>query len=167
MLTVKKQLTALGMLLLVAAPLVFSAVIFLKQQLLQSEREKRFETELLETVTLKPENIKWIRISKEIEIDGKLFDVQSFRVIGNKVVFSGFFDSKEDKLVKIGKEAEQHKNKSQNQLLAKFLFFPDYKERESFIIETNWQIVFSQFPKYTEPVADINFPVASPPPKFC
>lgn len=167
MLTVKKQVTAFGMLLLVAAPLFFSVGIFLKQQLLRSEREKRFGTELPQTISLKPEDIKWIKISKEIEINGKLFDVKSFKVTGDKVVFNGFFDSKEDKLVKLGKAAEQQKNKSQNQQLAKFLFLPNFKEPVSFIVQNNWQTVLSQFPKYTESIADISFPIASPPPKYC
>ena len=99
MLTVKKQFTAFALLLLVALPVFLSVGIFIKQQLVQQQRTQRFKTELLETFTIKAEKVDWVEVGKEIRVDGKLFDVESFKVSGANIIFTGFFDGKEDKLV--------------------------------------------------------------------
>lgn len=170
MLTVKKQLAAFGLLLLVALPLFLSVGIFLKQQLVQHQRIQRFKTELLEILTIKAEKVDWVKAGKEIQIDGKLFDVESFKKAGNNIVFTGFYDYKEEKLVKHIKEIEQQKNKSGSplsQLAVKFLFLPNYKEFTTFSIQNNWQIIVRQFPLYTESISNMAYATVAPPPKYC
>ena len=170
MLTVKKQFTAFAMLLLVALPLFLSVGIFIKQQLVQQQRTQRFKTELLETFTIKAEKVDWVEVGKEIRVDGKLFDVKSLKTTGSNIVFTGFFDSKEEKLVKHINEIEQQKNKSGsplNQLAVKFLFLPNYKESSTFSIQNNWQIIVSNFPLYTESISTMSYPAVAPPPKYC
>ncbi len=170
MLTVKKQLTAFALLLLVALPVFLSVSFYIKQQLVQHQREQRLTTELLETVIVKAEKIDWVEVGKEIRVDGKLFDVKSFKISGNRIILTGFFDSKEEKLVKHIGDIEQQKNKSGsplNQLAVKFLFLPNYKESSPFSIQNNWQIIVSQFPVYTESISTMSYPTVAPPPKYC
>jgi len=170
MLTVKKQLAAFGLLLLVALPLFFSVGIFVKQQLLQQQRRQRFETEPLETVTLKATSVDWVKAGKEIQIDGKLFDIKSFEIKGSNIVFTGFFDSKEEKLLRHARAIEQQKNKSDNplsQYVAKFIFLPNYKEHITFSIQNSWQFIVSSFPFYSESISNISYPAVAPPPKYC
>ena len=170
MLTVKKQFTAFAMLLLVALPLFLSVGIFIKQQLVQQQRTQRFKTELLETFTIKAEKADWVEVGKEIRVDGNLFDVKSFTISGNNLVLTGFFDSKEEKLVKHIGDIEQQKSKSGsplNQLAVKFLFLPNYKEITPFSIQNNWQIIVSEFPVYAENISTMSYPAVAPPPKYC
>lgn len=170
MLTVKKQFTAFVMLLLVALPVFLSVGFYIKQKLVQQQRTQRFKTELLKTVTVKADKINWIEVGREILVEGKLFDVKSFKISGNNILLTGFFDDKEEKLVKHIGDIEQQKSKSGsplNQLAVKFLFLPNYKETATFPIQNNWQIIVSQFPEYTESTSTMSYPAVAPPPKYC
>ena len=156
------------MLLLVALPLFLSVGIFIKQQLVQQQRTQRFKTELLETFTIKAEKVDWVEVGKEIRIDGKLFDVKSFKITGNNIVFTGFFDGKEDKLVQQIVKLEKQKNQSENPLgqsVIKFLFFSVYYGLNNFTIDGgNWQLVSQQYQPFFEiiPDAHIHPPIHPP-----
>lgn len=168
--SLKKQIIALGLLLLVALPLVVSVCIFLKQTVLQNQRKQRFETEELQTITVSSEKVNWVKPEKEILIEGKLFDVKSFKASGTNVVFTGFYDHKEDNLVKHIKGLNQQKNDSNgpaNRLAVKFLFCPTYKEPITFSIQNNWQIIARKFPVYAEVISHMTYPTIAPPPKYC
>jgi hypothetical protein len=170
MLIVKKQLTAFALLLLVALPLFFSLGIYIKKQLIQHRRAERFKTELLVVVNLKASEVNWVKPGKEIQVGGKLFDVKSYKANGSNIVFTGFFDSKEDKLVRHARLIQQQKTKSDNpinQSVAKFLFLPIFKEPTGFTIQNNWFFIFNVFPKYMESLSSIPYPTIAPPPKYC
>jgi hypothetical protein len=170
MLTVRKQPAAFVMLLLVALPLFLAAGIYLKQQLIQYQRIQRFKTTLLETITIKAEMVDWVEAGEEIQIDGNLFDVESFKKVGGDMVLTGFYDYKEQELVKHINEIEQQKNKSGsplNQLAVKFLLLPNYKEITTFSIQNNWQIITTRFPVYAESISNMVYPAVVPPPKYC
>ena len=168
MLTVKKQFTAFALLLLVALPVFLSVGIFIKQQLVQQQRTQRFKTELLETFTIKAEKVDWVEVGKEIRVDGKLFDVESFKVSGANIIFTGFFDGKEDKLVQQIVKLEKQKNQSENPLgqsVIKFLFFSVYYGLNNFTIDGgNWQLVSQQYQPFFEiiPDAHIHPPIHPP-----
>lgn len=170
MVPLKKQTTALGLLLLVALPLLLSVFIFLKQNILQNQRKQRFETEQLQTITVSSENINWEKPGKEVLINGKLFDVKSFKTSGTNIVLTGFYDHKEDNLVKHIKDLSQQKNNSSgpaDQLVVKFSFCANYKEPITFSIQNNWQIIARKFPVFTEAVSSMSYPAVAPPPKYC
>ena len=168
MLTVKKQFTAFALLLLVALPVFLSVGIFIKQQLVQQQRTQRFKTELLETFTIKAEKVDWVEVGKEIRIEGKLFDVKSFKVSGANIIFTGFFDGKEDKLVQQIVKLEKQKNQSENPLgqsVIKFLFFSVYYGFNNITIDGgNWQLVSQQYQPFFEiiPDAHIHPPIHPP-----
>jgi len=85
-------------------------------------------------------------------------------------VLTGFYDHKEEKLVKHIEEVEQQKNRSESpfgQLAVKFLFVANYKETLTFSIQNNWQNITGRFPVYTESIASMSYPTVSPPPKNC
>jgi hypothetical protein len=168
MLTVKKQLTAFGLLLLVALPLVLSVCMFVNQKMLQFQRQQRFETEQLQTVVIACEKLSWVQDEKEVLINGRLFDVESIKKTGQTLELTGFFDHQEDKLVKHINTVEPQKNNSGNllnQLAFNFLFLPNYKETTAFSIQNNWQLISSRFPVYTENISSIAYPAIAPPPK--
>jgi hypothetical protein len=166
-----KKITASGFLLLVALPLFFSVATFVEQQFVQHQRNRRLNTELLQTITVSSASIYWVKPGKEILHDGKLFDVKSFKTVGNKIALTGFYDHKEDKLVKNLKEIIQEKNESgspTSQLSIKFLFAPVYKnEPASFTLQDTWQIINRQFSEYAALICDLSYPAPTPPPKSC
>ena len=165
----KKQITTLGLLLLVALPLLLSVCIFLKQNILQNQRKQRFETEALQTITVASEKLNWVKAEKEILIDGKLFDVKFYKTSGTNIVLTGFYDHKEDNLVKHIKDLSQQKNDSNglaNQLAVTFLFCFNFKESIGFSIQNNWQLIARKFPVYAEVISSMTYPTIALPPNI-
>ena len=167
----KKQITAFGLLLIVVLPIFLSVGLYIKQLGLQNQRKQRFDTELMQTITVAAEKLVWVKAEKEILINNKLFDVNFFEKIGTNIVLTGFYDHKEDKLVKHIKDFNEQKNDTSspiNQLTVKFLFYPKYNEVNSFSLQNNsWQIITRQFPVYTENLTELTYPVPAQPPKYC
>jgi hypothetical protein len=158
------------MLLLVALPLVLSVCMFVNQRMLQYNRNERFKTEQLQTVVIAAERFAWVQNEKEVLINGRLFDVKSIKKVGLTLELTGFFDSKEDNIVKNLQNTEQQKNNSHsllNQLTFNFLFLPNYKETTTFLIQNNWQLIASSFQSYAETVTSMAYPTILPPPKCC
>ena len=166
----KKQTTALGLLLLAALPVLITVGLFVKQSLIQVQREERFETESLQTITVLSKDIIWLKAEKEILYNGKMFDVKSFKNNGTNLELTGFYDHKEDKLVKQTKSLIQQKedgnNKSDN-MVVKFLFSPKFNAVNKFSIENSWQILKRQFPFYADAPVETTYAIAAPPPKAC
>ncbi len=154
MLTVKKQLTALGLLLLVALPLVLSVCLFVNQKVLQLQRQERFEKERLQTIVITAEKILWVQDEKEVLINGRLFDVESIKKVGQTLELTGFFDHKEDRIVNHLKNTEQQKNNSTsplNQSTIKFLFSATYTNQQAITChESCWKFITQQYYSYTE-----------------
>lgn len=166
----KKQINALGLLLLMALPLFLSVGIFVKQQIIQNERTERFESELIQTISVPLEKVHWVEHGKEVLINGKLFDVESFETSGNNLILTGFYDQTEDLLVEQSSNLVQQKenaNSPFNHLVVKFMFFPIYNENLSFTVHNNWQIIESLFGLYTRTPISQSFPEPAPPPKNC
>jgi hypothetical protein len=170
MLTVKKQLTAFVLLLLVALPLALSVCLFINQKILQHQRQQRFATEQIQTVVITAEKFAWVENEKDVLINGRLFDVKSIKKAGQNIELTGFFDHKEDRIVKHLQNNEQQKNNSSsllNQFVFNFIFLPNYKETTTLSIQNNWQFIASQFRVYTESLSCMAYPAIAPPPKYC
>ena len=166
----QKKITAFGLLLLIAIPLFFSVGIIVKQKVLQYQRNERLDTEFLQTITVSAENLYWIKPQKEALLDGKLFDVKSFKTDGDQISLTGFFDSKEDKLVQNIKYLVHQKNKSNSpfsELAIKFLLAPVYNEPTIFSFQDYWRIVARQFSTFTEEVVIGFGPATTHPPEYC
>ena len=166
----KKQITALGLLFLVTMPLFISVGLFIKQKVIQLQRRQRFETELVQTITIPSEKIYWVKQGKEILVNGRLFDVKSFTTTGNHMTLTGFYDHEEDKLVKHFTNLihdDDDYRRPPHQFIVKFLCYPVYKELTRFSLQNNWQIIDRQFPDYTEALSSPDCAAALPPPKYC
>jgi hypothetical protein len=154
MLTVKKQLTALGLLLLVALPLFLLLGLFVKQEIVQHQREQRFKTEHLQTIIISAQNIPWAKQEKEILIDGRLFDVESIKKIGANLAITGFFDHKEDKLIKRIVKLAKQKNESGSPLsqsVIKFFFSPAINSQQEICNEQGyWKFVSQQYHRFSD-----------------
>lgn len=158
------------MLLLIALPLIFSVGIMVKQKVIQLQRKERFETENIETITIAAEKLHWIKQGKEALIAGKLFDVESFRSAGGKISLTGFFDSKEDEVVKQIKEFAEQKREKDNpltRLAVKLLFTPVYTEPSPPSFQNSCNNIARNFHSYSELTLAGFHPLDIPPPKHC
>jgi hypothetical protein len=166
----KRKITALGFLLLMTLPLLFSAGILFKQKMMQLNRRARFEKESLEVIVLPSENIHWVKKGKEILVDGKLFDVKSFTSNNGKIAFTGFFDDEEEELIDRMNEISENReknNSSASRLFTKFFFSPVYSESAPVSFLNPWHIIRKGFYPYTEVISSGYHPLDIPPPREC
>ncbi|CAN5886829.1 hypothetical protein BH11BAC4_BH11BAC4_22430 [soil metagenome] len=86
------------LLFLLAMPLLFSVYTIVEKQLIEYEMEEEFGEGNLLTITIDPADILWFEENREAAIHGKMFDVKTIHRNGNKLVLTGLFDTREDKL---------------------------------------------------------------------
>jgi hypothetical protein len=118
-----KKILAFMLLLIVAAPLFFSAGFIIKKQTIQARMKQRLKTALLQTVSVPANEVQWIKANKEILVNGHMFDVQTSTPSGDRIIFTGLYDEDEHKLHKSLRDFVQHKSKhpsTQDDLLTKF-----------------------------------------------
>lgn len=159
-----RKISVVGLALLIAMPLVFTAGILVKQKIIQFHRKERLETEQLQTISIAAENIRWVKKGKEILVDGKLFDIKHLEKKNNKMIFTGFFDNEEDGLYdQLNKTAKDKNRPSPFTTVVSFLLTPYYNEPLSGNFPLNWQLHSKEYFTYTEkipahPVSDIIHP---------
>lgn len=163
----QKKISALGLVLLLAIPLLFSVITLVQQKILQINNRLRFDTEKTETISVSKQNINWVKKGKEVLIDGKYFDVKSFRTEGDIIALTGYYDHKEDKLVNHIKKIFQQ-NKDSNfpidLMASKFLFFPIYSNNTEINYLLSWHAISNQFYSFAEKLPPApNMPITQPP----
>lgn len=128
MYTGRKKISAAVLILLLAIPLLYSVVFTVQQKLWQISSRLKFDTEIVQTLSLSKADIHWVKKNKEALIDGKYFDVKSHRISGNRILLTGYFDHKEDKLVRIFQKIFQKKAPTESTTgnPGPKLFFPLY-----------------------------------------
>lgn len=155
------------LLLILAIPLFFSVLVLVKQQIVQSQRNEKFNKETLQTITVSATAIYWVKPEKEILYNGKLFDVKSYVKKGPIISLTGFFDHKEDKLVQQIVRLALQKNKSAspfNQPAMELLFFPAFAVQHEITAEVNWKFISQQYHSFDEmiPAAPCRLPIHPP-----
>lgn len=146
-----KKITILGLMIVVAIPLSFTAGIIVKQKVLQFHRRERLEKETLQTITVPAEKIKWIKAGKEILVDGKLFDVKHYSKDGHQIILTGFFDKEEDSLYdQINQIAQENNRSSPFKVIINFLLTPIYNDMPSISLQPGWQSHTQQYFSFTE-----------------
>jgi hypothetical protein len=164
----QKKITALGFLLFLAIPLVFSIITLARQKITQFQREERFEKEMLQTISVATESIYWVEPGKEALINGRLFDVESYRTEGSNLSLTGFFDDEEEEIKKGYKTivGKKNNNTAFDQFGFKFTFFPTYSGQSQIDCSSNWKLISNQYHPFTEPVRVIPATPIIQPPRF-
>jgi hypothetical protein len=170
MMFTKKRILAFVMLLAVAAPLFFFTCFFVKQKWIENEMEEHLENASLRTITVDIGSIQWVKKNKEVTIAGKLFDVRSFTIAGDKITLTGLYDKDEDILNEQLKSFVQQKNGANtplNHVVFNLLFPPLYTNTAAPFTQSPWQVVTQDFIPYREEKIPCKYlSILSPPPKF-
>lgn len=167
--SIQKKIITLGFVLLLAIPLFFSVMIILEQKVVQLKRHTEFKTKKIETVSVLKQNMVWAKIGKEVIIDGKYFDVKSFNTNGDKVLLTGYYDHKEDKLVNQIKKIFQQKNEKEspiNLTAVKYLFFPVFNNQSVITIPDFFNLSENRFYSSAEKIPVAPVPGITHPPQL-
>lgn len=155
------------MLLLVAAPLLFFARYIITQKLVQYEMEERLENSLLQTITIDPSAIQWVKKNKEVSIDGKLFDVKSISHFGTKIILTGLFDADENKLKEAFARIMHLENKepiAATHFIIKFIFSTVYCHIPAIKTASFEEAIKIAYPFYSEALVSQFLSLKTPPP---
>jgi hypothetical protein len=163
-----KKILAFILLLTIAAPLLFFASFLLQQQLIENEMEERLENASLQTIVADQAAVQWIKKGKEVIIEGKLFDVKSFRYSGKQIILTGLFDEDEDhlnsKLNTILAQTNEDPSSPLDDLTESFFSTPINTNNPDFTIAADWFYITTKYRKFSEviPVAP-SLPYILPP----
>ncbi len=122
---VYKKILSLLLLLLAAAPLIIFTTYTINQKIVQLQMQEALEQKNVQTITIAKNALQWVDAGKEIIVHGKLFDVKSYKSLGDKIILTGLFDSEETAIKNQVDKLQQQKNKSKtplDNLVLKFLF---------------------------------------------
>jgi hypothetical protein len=79
-------------------PFIFASAFYLQQYHLRQTAYERLKNEQLVCLTFTQNQASEIEAGSEIEVDGRMMDVQSISHQQNKVLVYGFYDNQEDDL---------------------------------------------------------------------
>lgn len=151
--SIKNKITAVGLVLLLTIPLLFTIINLLQQKAIQINSRLQLSIKKNETITLNKEKVYWLKKGKEVLIDGHFFDVKAFKIEGDMVLLTGYFDQKEDQLVNQIRHIFKQKKDADsplNQSAAQFLFFPIFSHAVAISAETSWHFKTTQYPFFIE-----------------
>lgn len=113
------------LLLLAAMPLLVSVYLQVKQWHVQAEMKEALEKAALQTVHITGEP-QWAEASKEIWIDGQLFDVKSIITTENGYIVTGLFDYTETGIKKTAARQSNEQNGGVKTSVWQLLLLPFY-----------------------------------------
>jgi hypothetical protein len=94
-------------------PFIFTLFFLVKQQIIRHEMKESLEKEFLHTIAIPKDGVMWVKYNKEIRVENKLFDVESFSEKGDMYIFEGLFDEEETALNNLLEQNTQTENENE------------------------------------------------------
>lgn len=113
-----RKIAGIFLLLSGCVPLFFALFFRLQQHRIRHEMEERLQAHLLHSITILDNNVQWLEKGKEILVDGRMFDIKSYKYENNIYTFTGLFDNEETALVNRLKETQNDGSASNNKMMA-------------------------------------------------
>ena len=127
----------------------------LHQLWIRHEMLEKLEVEHLHLITLNLKDLHWEEEGKELMIDGRMFDVNSMKISGDKVLLNGLYDDEETRL--FNQIEDWHNGGDDDQLLSKL---------DQFFLLWQGEKPMHQMPSINGnclSVKHIHFPITLPP----
>ncbi len=96
-----------------AFPMMYSAKTIIKRSLHKREMFQKLEQSPLAFIKLPNSQVKWFEKGREIVVNNRMFDVKSWKVVGDSSIFHGLWDDKETALNKIIRKSAEKKREQQ------------------------------------------------------
>lgn len=84
---------------IIAAPLFFILVLQGLQLYVRHQLKERLEKEAPVHLVIPAGELVWVKMGREILVDGKMFDITTIRYEGDTALVTGIFDSKETSIM--------------------------------------------------------------------
>ena len=106
----KKKIVAFVFVIITLCPVIAFYTLSICKKIVQHQMEEKIERSLLQTIVAKKGSFTWIKMNKEILINGKMFDVKSYKTNVEETTFKGLYDEDEKKIVQDINELSSEKN---------------------------------------------------------
>ena len=106
----KKKIVAFVFVIITLCPVIAFYTLSICKKIVQHQMEEKMERSLLQTIVAKKGSFTWIKMNKEILINGKMFDVKSYKINVEETTFKGLYDEDEKKIVQDINELSSEKN---------------------------------------------------------
>ena len=106
----KKKIVAFVFVIITLCPVIAFYTLSICKKIVQHQMEEKIERSLLQTIVAKKGSFTWIKMNKEILINGKMFDVKSYNTNVEETTFKGLYDEDEKKIVQDINELSSEKN---------------------------------------------------------
>ena len=106
----KKKIVAFVFVIITLCPVIAFYTLSICKKIVQHQMEEKMERSLLQTIVAKKGSFTWIKMNKEILINGKMFDVKSYNTNVEETTFKGLYDEDEKKIVQDINELSSEKN---------------------------------------------------------
>ena len=106
----KKKIVAFVFVIITLCPVIAFYTLSIFKKIVQHQMEEKMERSLLQTIVTKKGSFTWIKMNKEILINGKMFDVKSYKTNVEETTFKGLYDEDEKKIVQDINELSSEKN---------------------------------------------------------
>lgn len=114
MITGKRKITALVLVIITMIPLASCLMLSMRQQTIRHRMKEKLESEITHTVIIPEKDLQWVEQNKELLLNGKMFDIKFLiRQNNGNVILTGLFDTDETNLLK-ELRSQQEKDQSKN-----------------------------------------------------
>ncbi len=161
-----KKILALTAIIIIVAPVFLNFALFIKEKSVQHSMKEKLENASLQCIIAKEGNYRWVKFNKEIEIDGRLFDVKHFSKKDGQTYFTGLYDYQEDLVKKKMRDLvnKDNKNNLPQQQLLKFLFNPAININDQFVFDRSVLFTKNEYGIFEEEIVFRPFQCFTPPP---
>lgn len=95
----KRNIAALLLLAVITVPVFFSVIFVYEQAAIKEKSRSVLKNAALTTVTAPAAAVTWIEKGEEAVINGRFFDVSSFKIKDGVITLTGLYDVAEDELM--------------------------------------------------------------------
>lgn len=165
--TLLKKITTFLLLAMLLAPLSYTYIFQAKQASVQRKMKRQLQGNMLHSLVMAREDLRWVKPGKEILVGEKMFDIKTIEYRRDSTVYiTGLFDHEESFLyAQLKKTRKEETNRNNQQLVRLFQLMqalPDNQQEQ-----VSYAPVFAlQRPPYAENLLPSPFQsILTPPPQ--
>ena len=161
-----RHIAASILMIVILCPLLIYTTLSFHKHLVKWQMEERLEHAALKTISLKKDAFTWVKINKEIVVNGRLFDVKSYVNKDENIIFKGLYDDEEKEIIHgINSLVHNKKNSSSHTFtLFKIMLIPLIINERTHVTAYNSKKVKAYYYTYNEVAISQYNSIYLPPP---
>ena len=164
----KKNWIAFFLVVILLCPVIAISTLSIAKKIVQHCMVEKLEHANIQTIIVKKGSFVWVKMKKEILVNGKMFDIKSYCLKDDTIIFEGLYDEEEKAIIN-NIHNLTHKNNEGSLVslqLLKILLMPSMFEADCFSSKNDFFQSESVFFTYQESAVQQYNSIFIPPPNF-